>query len=468
MRPTPQSLTQRLTRPLVTLFAIFWLAVTLASALQVRSEINEGMDHTLVEGGQRLLELALTEPSPLMRIHTQGNSTAHIMGHGQALGFADDHMSYQVVNAANQIVLRSADAPEQAFDVPLRNGFSELGGLRIYTYGSPTQAFYIHVADSLEHRNQAVIESVLWLLLPMVCVVPGLGWLAIRIIRRELAPVGRLAEQINQRNGQDLSPISSASLPNELKVIADTTTHLMQRLSDALDIERALAANAAHEIRTPLATLQLRLHHLLGMDLPGEVRSELSNTLNSLVQLNKRAEKLLQLSRAESGAWLGSEVVNLVQLAGIVAQEFWADPGLTTRLRLHVPEDHDVLAWGDFDALAIVLRNLIENAVHHGGDGPIDLAVTAPAHLLVRDQGPGLPPDKLAQIRLRHVRHSDQTTGYGLGMSIVSTILERHQAALALNSPATGHTTGFEAIIALRPAATVTTATLTPPRTDAP
>ena len=141
-----------------------------------------------------------------------------------------------------------------------------------------------------------------------------------------------------------------------------------------------------------------------------------------------------------------------MQLAGIVAQEFWADPSLTTRLRLHVPQDHDVLALGDFDALAIVLRNLIENAVRHGGDGLIDLAVTAPATLQVSDQGPGLPPDKLAQIRQRHVRHSDQNTGYGLGMSIVSTILERHQAVLTLNSPATSHTRGFEAIIALRPA----------------
>ena len=171
MTPTRQSLTQRLTRPLVTLFAIFWMVFAMASALQVHSEINEGMDHTLVEGGQRLLELALIEPSPLLENRTQGNSPAHIMGREQALGFADDHMSYQVVNAAHQVLLRSADAPEQAFDVPLRNGFTELGEWRIYTYGSPTQAFHIHVADSLEHRSQAVLESVLWLLLPMLGVV---------------------------------------------------------------------------------------------------------------------------------------------------------------------------------------------------------------------------------------------------------------------------------------------------------
>lgn len=155
-----------------------------------------------------------------------------------------------------------------------------------------------------------------------------------------------------------------------------------------------------------------------------------------------------------------SEAVNLVRLAGIVAQEFWADPSLTVRVRLHVPQDHDVVALGDFDALAIVLRNLIENAVRHGGAGPIDVTVHAPACIRVCDRGPGLPPDKLALIRLRHVRHTDQSTGYGLGMSIVSTILERHHATLTLNSPPTGQDSGLEAIIMLRPA---TAGTETPP-----
>lgn len=452
MKPSRQSLTQRLTRPLIALFAISWLVVTLASALQIRTEINEGLDHTLVEGGQRLLELALIEPSPLLLPNLKNNAPAHVTGRAQTLGFADDHVSYQVVDAARRVLLRSTDAPEIAFDVPLRNGFSEQGDWRIYTYGSLTHPMHIHVADSLAHRNRAVLESVLWLLLPMVGVLPLLAWLAMRIIRRELAPVGRLADQINQRSGQDLSPLSSSSLPNELKVIADTTNHLMKRLSDALDTERALAVNAAHEIRTPLATMQLRLHHLLGMDLSAEVQHELSNTLSSLVQLNRRAEKLLQLSRAESGAWLGSKVVNLVQLAGIVTQDFWSDPSLVARLRLHVPQDHDVMALGDFDALAIVLRNLIENAVRYGGSGPIDVTVSAPACLRVCDRGPGLPPDKLALIRLRHVRHTDQSTGYGLGMSIVSTILERHHATLTLNSPGIGQASGLEAIIVLRPA----------------
>jgi two-component system OmpR family sensor kinase len=452
VRPTHQSLSQRLTRPLIALFAISWLVVTLASAVQIRTEINEGLDHSLVEGGQRLLELALIEPSPLLSGHLEGNSPAHIMGHVKSSGFDDDHVSFQVVNGEHKVLLRSEDAPEAAFMAPLRNGFSEQGDWRIYTYGSPTHPVHIHIADSLAHRNRAVLESVLWLLLPMLGVLPLLAWLALRIIRRELAPVGRLADQINQRNGQDLSPLSSASLPNELKVIADTTNHLMKRLSDALDIERALAANAAHEIRTPLATMRLRLHHLLGMELPPLVETEIANTLDSLVQINQRAEKLLQLSRAESGSWLGSDAINLVRLAGIVAQEFWADPSLAGRVRLHVPQDHDVMALGDFDALAIVLRNLIENAVRHGGAGPIDVTVSAPACIRVCDQGPGLPPDKLALIRLRHVRHTDQSTGYGLGMSIVSTILERHHATLTLNSPPTGQNRGLEAIIMLRPA----------------
>jgi len=174
--------------------------------------------------------------------------------------------------------------------------------------------------------------------------------------------------------------------------------------------------------------------------------------LDALRTLSHRAEKLLQLSRAESGASFARERVDLVQLAGTVAQEFWQDPQHAERLALKVPDSVAPVALGDVDALAIALRNLAENALRYGGDGRVVIEVMAPCVLAVRDAGPGVNAEQLATLRERHVRHSSDRAGYGLGISIVSTIVEKHGAKLELASPPAGAAHGFEARIVLRPA----------------
>ncbi|MBS0426944.1 MAG: HAMP domain-containing histidine kinase, partial [Proteobacteria bacterium] len=155
---------------------------------------------------------------------------------------------------------------------------------------------------------------------------------------------------------------------------------------------------------------------------------------------------------AESGASLGRTPVDLVRLAGTVAEEFWQDARMANRLHLNVPDEAVPLARGDVDALAIALRNLIENALRYGRGGRVELAVELPCTLVVRDDGPGVTAEQLQTLRQRHVRHSDDRAGYGLGMSIVSTIVQQHEAALELSSPPPGERTGFEARIVLQPA----------------
>jgi hypothetical protein len=207
------------------------------------------------------------------------------------------------------------------------------------------------------------------LLLPLAALLPVLALLIAHITRRELASVGTLVTQIRERGATTCSRCKSGAA-RRLQGISDSTNHLLQRLADALDTERALAANAAHELRTPLATTRLRLQAALGHALSPQARSEVQEALASLTRLGLRAEKLLQLSRAESGAALARERVNLAEVAASVAQEFWADPALLQRLRLQVPEERS-LGAGDFDALAIAARNLVENAVRYAPASPI-------------------------------------------------------------------------------------------------
>lgn len=439
----PGSLASRLSRSLMMAIGGAWLLLAAAGAGMAQYEVNEGMDNALVDTSYRLLDLALHDLQ-LTRPAGDGRHRPALVQAGDS-AFADDHMSYQVVNAQRKVLLRSSDAPEKAMQVPLANGFTNLEDHRIYTYKHPEFPVYIHIADALDHRREAMLETLLTLLAPMLLMLPLLAWLVHAITRKGLAEVGRIAAEIGNRNGNNLSPLPAIPRPTELQVIADSTNRLLQRLGDALDTEKALAANAAHELRTPLATARLRLHALLAMPLAPMQEAEARKALDSLVALNRRAEKLLQLSRAESGAALNGEPVNLAMLAATVVQDFWSDPALLDRLQLHVSAEHDIVVQGDFDTLAIVLRNLIENAVRYSEGSVIDVIVEAPATLRVRDTGPGVSAERIAQIRERHVKNQRNTTGYGLGMSIVSTVVQRHRAQLVLLSPPEGRAQGFEA-----------------------
>jgi two-component system OmpR family sensor kinase len=210
-----------------------------------------------------------------------------------------------------------------------------------------------------------------------------------------------------------------------------------------------------------LATLRLRLGDLQDHPLQPDTRAELHLALASLDHLSRRTEKLLQLSRAESSATLTRTPVHLATLAVAVIQDFWSNPDLAQRLQLDLPGDPDDAslpdAWalGDADAMAIALRNLIENAIRYAPSGPIILRIDPPARLTLTDHGPGMTSDQLGDLTRRHQRgdgHHLATPGFGLGLSIVSTIAHRMDGQLTLQSPPPGHTSGLQAVLTLTPA----------------
>lgn len=453
---TKHSLSGALTRALLPWIAMLWVATSAAVGWYMQHELTEQLDAGLIESAERLLDLAAHDA----RNHqnpTERDGTLYRLEvpHSNLSGGRHDVLLYQVVNDRNELLLRSADAPLAPLPVPLKTGFFDTPSLRTYTLAHPTLPMFIHVGDPLAHRSAARTETLVGLLVPLLVILPLLGLLIRTVTQRVLAPAGALAVELQQRDGNHLAALPGQGLPDELQTIVDSANHLLHRLSDALDTERALAANAAHELRTPLAAVRLNLQTALGHVPPGVACSDIQSALQSLDRLSRRCEKLLQLSRAESGAALAQDRVNLGQVAAAVAQEFWADGALLQRLQLVLPEDDDIWVRGDFDALAIALRNLIENAVRYAPLGAIVLQVALPAICSVRDSGPGMEPELIGQLQQRHHRngHSVTTThtpGYGLGLSIVATIVERQGGTCMLQSPPPGHTTGLQADLCLR------------------
>lgn len=440
------TLAGRLTRTLIVWVGGVWLLCVLAVVWYVDREINHNFDNELVEVSHRMFDMAVQE----LAKHPGGEQPRTPLIAPKQL-FSEDAVMYQVVDVHERVLLRSAEAPTGAFDVPLAAGFANNHSWRIYTVRHPTLGLYFQVADPLDERRTALNRTLFGLIVPLGAVLPLLALVLRRVARTELRGLQRLANEIETRSGSDLRPITLPGLPAELQSVGDHVNRLLERLSHSLDVERALAANAAHELRTPLAAARLRLQTALEHELQ---RNDVQAALDALQMLSHRTEKLLQLSRAESGASLARTRVDLVRLAGTVAEEFWNDPRTGERLALKVPDDEAAppAASGDVDALAIALRNLVENALRYGGGNRVVLEVMAPCTLAVRDFGAGVSAEQLRTLQQRHVRHSSDRAGYGLGLSIVGTIVEKHGARLELASPPPGAASGFEARIVLRPA----------------
>jgi two-component system OmpR family sensor kinase len=440
------SLAGRLARTLILWVGGVWLLCVLAVVWYVDREISHNSDAEIIEIAHRMFDTALNELDTLAAARPKAD--APLVARPQL--FPSSAAFYQVVDGGERVLLRAAEAAGVSFDVPLAPGFANTGAWRVFTVRHPTRALYFQVADPLAERRASRNRTLLGLLIPLGAVLPLLALVLRKVARGELRGLQALASEIEQRGGADLRPIRLPGLPLELRTVGDHVNQLLERLSHALDVERALAANAAHELRTPLAAARLRLQTALEHE--SLKRDEVLAALAALQELGHRAEKLLQLSRAESGASFTRERIDLVQLAGAVAQEFWRDPRINERLALKVPDSEPPIALGDVDSLAIALRNLVENALRYSA-GRVSIEVLAPATLCVRDAGPGVSAEQLRTLQRRHVRHSPERAGYGLGLSIVNTIVQKLGGRVELASPPPGAASGFEARVVLRPPA---------------
>ena len=476
IRSSSSSLATRLTRPLMLAVVGVWLLCTALVAWYVDGQIQHNFDVELIESAHRQLYPALldsglaqvaAEPSATPAGASSGASSdasngaapdaaaPKVMGQVPGSAFSEP-MLLQLRASTGAVLLRTPHAPAAGFAAPLEQGFHDSAEHRIYTLHEPGQGLWLQLADPLAERAQARQHTLSGLLLVLAVMLPLLVWLIHLIARRELRSLHWLQGQINQRSSANLQPLLLGDLPQELRLVGEDVNLLLQRLHHALDVERALAANAAHELRTPLAAVRLRLQTALDQaQAQGSAQlplAEVQLALTALQTLSHRTERLLQLSRAESdSAMLRFAPVDLLLLCDTLAQEFWQQPRAQKRLDWDRGALAPVWVQGDMDTLAIALRNLVDNALTYGS-GQVQLLVqAAPAALLVRNGGARLDGVQLQQLRQRHVRLSSEHMGYGLGLSIVASIAQRHQAQLLLESPIPGRDDGVQAQLLFAP-----------------
>jgi two-component system OmpR family sensor kinase len=284
--------------------------------------------------------------------------------------------------------------------------------------------------------------------LPLLVVIP-LALLAIfLVVRASFGPVRRFREGLDARDARDLSPVPVDDIPLEIAPVAATLNDLLSRLKGAFDAERSFAANAAHELRTPLAGAIAQAQRLQSETGDAAAAARAADIEATLKRLTRLSERLMQLARAEGGRLRLDQTSDLRGIARIIVDEIERTilPG---RIVLTLP-DGPVVSDLDPDAFGILCRNLIENAIRHGTENEaIDVSLSPDGTLRVANAGPVVPQEKLENLTTRFERAGPNTTGSGLGLAIVAAISERIGSQLILNSPRAGKEDGFEVCIRL-------------------
>lgn len=437
------SLSRRLSGALILGITALWIVAVLSAVVVVQDEMEEVFDSAMQEMAQRLLPLAMDDLRDDDGDSREIDHTTDVPEH-------EEYLVYQLRNASGRVLLRSHDAPAEPFPVPLRAGFTDTEGWRAYTERTVDGRLYIQVLDRQAHRREALLEFVVWLVAPLALLIPLAGLIIVYVVRRVLAPIAGVREAIRERGGSDLAPIPGDGMPMELAPIVDDVNRLMRRLAKALESERSFAANSAHELRTPVAAALAQLSRLAEELRGSPGAGRIDQIADILRGLARTVEKLLQLSRAEAGIALRREPVDLVQVVELLVEEFRRDGRYADRVRLEPAPDEDVVAMADIDAIAIAVRNLIENALVHGSaEEPVQVFVAPDRSIRVVNAGPVVPADRLASLTGRFERGAAKASGSGLGLAIVDSIVRQAGGRLELRSPASGRTAGFEAVIHL-------------------
>jgi two-component system OmpR family sensor kinase len=436
----PRSLQARLGLYLGVLLTLLWIAAASVTAVILRHEMDEVFDSALQETAQRLLPLAVVDI-----VGREEDGVTQRLG---AIRHHDEFFTYIVRDAEGRILLQShaADPPVfPAYDGP---GFRQTATHRLYSDEALQGTVRITVAEPLDHRAMVSREIQMGLGLPLLVVIPVALLAIILAVRASLAPLRRFREALEARNARDLSSVPAEDLPSEIAPMAATLNGLLDRLKAAFDAERSFAANAAHELRTPLAGAIAQAQRLRSEASDPAAEARAANIETTLKRLTRSSERLMQLARAEGGRLRLDRTSDLRTVARVVVEDI-GRTGAPGRIVLNLPGTQ-VMSDLDPDAFGILCRNLVENALRHGSEtAPVEVTLTAGGTLTVANDGPALPPETLHRLTARFERAGARTDGSGLGLAIVAAIADRIGSPIVLTSPRPGDSSGFEATVKL-------------------
>jgi len=421
------SLRRRLLVTLLASIALVWLATAMFSYFDARHELDELLDAHLAQSVSLLLAQTGQE---LEEIDTEHMPQLHKRARGVAIQIWDNGV----------LRLRSASAPAERLSAA-DEGFSDaqIAGKRwrIFSGWDGQRRYLVQVGERYETREDIAANLARNLLLPLLFALPLLGLLVWLNVARALRPLAALGRQVAGRDPRNLLRLDAGEIPDEVLPLVENLNRLFERVAQLIENERRFTADASHELRTPLAALKIQAQVARGAADDAERAHALDQVIAGCDRATHLVQQLLTLARLDPDELASKlEACDLQQLARAAVAEL-AQFAYARKVELDLDEGAAVETSGHAGLIAILLRNLIDNAIRYspeGGSVRVRAAVDgAVATLTVSDQGPGIPADERGKVGQRFYRIlGTQAAGSGLGLSIVKRIAELHNASLAL------------------------------------
>ena len=361
----------------------------------------------------------------------------------------DEGLVVQIWDRRGVRIYRSRPATGEGERMPAERGFATIdtpqGPYRIFSVLANGQI--IQVGQPLQVRSELAAKLAFSTILPLAIIAPIIALLVWFAVRRGLAPLARVADAVGRRSPSQLAPLNARGWPSEVEPLVDALNALLARLGHALDAQRAFVADAAHELRTPLAALALQAQVVEREATPEARQRALSELRGGLTRATRVVEQLLALAREEPG--VTSVAFAPVDVAALARDTVAALAPIATAksIDLGVAKADDLSVPGDADALQTLLANLVDNAIRYTpAGGRVDVVVERDgmqALIAVRDDGPGITTDERGRVFERFARGaSPEASGSGLGLAIVKRIVERHGGTVTLDGGLDGRGVG--------------------------
>jgi len=300
-----------------------------------------------------------------------------------------------------------------------------------------SEKVFVHVAETLNKRRNMMIDILLADLVPQMALVLLAGIYLVFGVKRGLQPLHTLADEIAERSPRDLRPIPEQHVFLEVRALTDTINDLLERLGQAIASQQRFIANAAHQLRTPLAGLKLQVERAQReQDLPA-MKPALMQIQGSADRMSHLTTQLLVLARSEPiNGDFELRPVDLCKVARETCMD-WVPKALHRHMELSFEgSKRAVYVRGDEVLLQELLANLLDNAICYGRDrGNITVKVESypSPRLSVEDDGPGIPEAEINKVFERFYRIPGSSgDGCGLGLAIVKEIADLHKAQLEL------------------------------------
>ncbi len=353
----------------------------------------------------------------------------------------DGNFAYQIW-ADDRLTRKSPNAPDTPI-VPLSAGYRDYNfnehRWRIYIHREAGGNRWIVVAERADIRFALAEDIILKAVTPIIIGLPLAGLLIWGVVGYGVRPLRRLATDLGLKAADDLSPLPTEQVPEELKQVIRSTNDLLARLSAAFEREKRFAADAAHELRTPISVLKVHLHNLR-RDLPND-NPNVMRLADGIERMNHLVKQILALYRSTPDQFMANFTrIDLHMLArDAISQLYGAFAARNLQIEL---TGSDSLLTGDRFALETLLQNLLSNAQKYtprGGRVRVTVEPAADSVVLqVEDSGPGIEPAEFERVferfyRVGGDRHASEATGCGLGLAIVRHIAELHHATISLD-----------------------------------